>query len=295
MPDATLPTRAVRRENTTARSVSPIRHASVEALRETRVVETVPSVRSAEGEGHPTFGSSSSLQSQRRWSQSLFLEAGFRVTEAIKTRPRGESWALYDPDLGYRLRPGFADTNAAGLRDHPVTPKDGRFRILMLGDSVGYNGDSIDDTWVGRLRQQVQRSTGLGTVRYLERRHQRVHELSGAHLPEKVRRSVGSQTSSGSGSCSTTCTASCTPFKVDDGRIVGETYDFTPQAVASVDSMAFRLARRSHFLVWLRRSLAPAINNLPYRVGRGFAFDYRPDMNTAWKDSPWLTVKSHIG
>ncbi len=130
-------------------------------------------------------------------------------------------------------------------------------------------------------------------VRYLERRHQRVYELSGAHLPEKIRVHWEPDLV-GVGFVLNDLHHLLHTFKVEDGRIVGENYDFTPQAVASVDSMAFRLARQSHFLVWLRRSLAPAINNLPYRVGRGFAFDYRPDMNTAWKDSPWLTVKSQL-
>jgi lysophospholipase L1-like esterase len=256
------------------------------------------------GVGKASVGASAKAPAVPRWLKFAiplatllltfaFLEAGFRVTEAITTRPRSETWALYDQDLGYRPNPGFADTNAAGLRDHAVTPKAGRFRVLMLGDSLGYYGDSVDDTWVGRMRQQLQRAGGLAPFDILNgsvRGYTNYQELIflkkyGVRLePDLV----------GVGFVLNDLHHILHTFKIENGRIVGETYDFTPQAVASVDSMAFRLARQSRFLVWLRRSLAPAINSLQYRVGTGFAFDYRPDMSTAWKDSEWLTVKSQM-
>jgi len=223
---------------------------------------------------------------------SLF-EAGFRLADAMTTRARSETWALYDPDLGYRPNPGVADANAFGLRDHPVTPKAGRFRILMLGDSVGYYGDTVDDTWVGRLRQELNRSVGPANLDVLNasvRGYTNYQELLflkkyGLALePDLV----------GFGFVLNDLHRILHTFKIKDGRIIGEAYDFTPEAVKSVDSLVFRLARQSRFLVWLRRAIDPAISRVQYQFGRGFSFDYRPDMNTAWKDASWLTVKSQM-
>jgi len=221
------------------------------------------------------------------------FEVGFRIADAIRARPRSETWAVYDPDLGYRLNPAFQDTNAAGLRDHPVTPKAGRFRVVMLGDSLGYYGDSIDDTWVGRLRRQLRQSTALAPLDVLNasiRGYTNYQELGflkkyGLGLePDLV----------GVGFVLNDLHRILHRFRIENGRIVGETYDFTPEAVESLDSAAFRLARQSRFLVWIRGSLAPAISSVEYRFSRGYSFDYRPDMNTAWKDAPWLAVTSQM-
>jgi lysophospholipase L1-like esterase len=221
------------------------------------------------------------------------IEAGLRIAEALTTRPRSETWALYDPDLGYRPNPGYADTNAAGLRDHPVTPKAGRFRVLMLGDSVGYYGDTIDDTWIGRLRQKLGRSSEVAPLDVLNgsiRGYTNYQELVflkkyGLALePDLV----------GLGFVLNDLHRILHTFKIENGRIVGETYDFTPEAVESLDSPAFRLARQSRLLVRLRRALDPAISSVQYRFSNGFSFDYRPDMNTAWKDASWLGVKSQM-
>jgi len=221
------------------------------------------------------------------------LEIGFRVTESIASRRRGVTWALYDPDLGYRPNPGYGDTNAAGLRDHPITPKNGRFRLLMLGDSLGYYGDSIDDTWVGRMRTELGRPRGDASLQILNgsvRGYTNYQELLflkkyGLDLePDLV----------GIGFVLNDLHRILHTFKMENGRIVGETYDFSPEAVDSVGSPLFHLARRSHFLVWLRRTLDPAIGSVQYKVAKGFSFDYRPDMNTAWKDGPWADLKTQL-
>src|SRR5437773_3076 len=67
-----------------------------------------------------------------------------RIRQALSLGSGGTSWAVYDPDLNYRNRPNWGDHNADGMRDRPTPPKM-QFRILMLGDSIGYYGDSIDD------------------------------------------------------------------------------------------------------------------------------------------------------
>ena len=51
----------------------------------------------------------------------------------------------YDPDFGFRVRPGAMDSNSMGFNDseHPLTKVPGTYRIMILGDS--YN-------WVGGLK-----------------------------------------------------------------------------------------------------------------------------------------------
>jgi lysophospholipase L1-like esterase len=249
------------------------------------------------------FGDVADAQRRQRWLKILvpvltllvmfvLLEGAFRVAERLATRPRAETWAIYDPDLGYRLNPQFGDTSPEGLRDHPVAPKAGRFRVLMLGDSLGYYGDSVDDTWVGRMRQELAQSNSgrLDVLNASIRGYTNYQELAFlekfgvAFQPDLV----------GVGFVLNDLHRILHSFKLQDGQIVGETYDFTPEAVDSVDNAAFRLARRSRVLVWLRRTLDPALGSLQYSLGKGFSFDYRPDMNTAWKEASWADVGSQM-
>ncbi len=221
------------------------------------------------------------------------FEVGFRVVEMAAARPVSETWAVYDPDLGYRPKPSSGDNNADGLRDHPVTPKGGRFRILMLGDSVGYYGDSVDDTWVGQMRQELSRRSELAPTDVLNASVRGYTNFQEIEYLEKYGVSLEPDLV-GIGFVLNDLHHILHRFQIKDGQIVGETYDFTPEAVQSVNSLAFRLARRSHFMVWLRHALDPAISGIQYRFSDGFSFDYRPDMSTAWQDAPWDAVKAQL-
>ena len=92
------------------------------------------------------------------------LELGFRLERASRLRSPAEIWAVYDADLGYRLNPGFADISADGLRDHPVRPKGELFRILILGDSVAYYGESVDDTFPAHLERTLGQDPALAAI-----------------------------------------------------------------------------------------------------------------------------------
>ena len=48
----------------------------------------------------------------------------------------------YDPDLGFRVRPGARGTTQFGFLDYdyPLERKPGTFRMLVLGDSYGWSG-----------------------------------------------------------------------------------------------------------------------------------------------------------
>lgn len=221
------------------------------------------------------------------------LEATFRIAEAVTVRRAAEGWATYDSDIGYRLNPGFGDTNAHGLRDHAVTPKAGRFRLLMLGDSVGYYGDDVDDTYVGHVRRLIQKAHPPGSVDVLNagiRGYTNYQELLflkkyGLALdPDLV----------GVGFVLNDLHKVLHQFTVKDGRIVGETYDFTSEAVGTVDSWLYQTARKSRLLVWARRRLDTVVARVEYNLDEGYAFDYRPDVNPAWKDHFWPSIESQL-
>ena len=243
--------------------------------------------------------------SQRTWPAKLtlsigslvmifaVLEVGFRFRAALAARGAGAGWAVYDEDLGYRLNPGFGDTNADGLRDRPVAPKAGRFRVLMLGDSVGYYGDDVDDTYVGRLRTRLAENPGLAPFDVLNAGIKGYTNYQELVFLEKY--GVGFEPDLvGVGFVLNDLHRILHRFRVENGRIVGDTYDFTPEAQASVDSPLVRAARTSLFLVWLYRRLGTAAADLAYRIGGGFAFDQRLDLSTAWKDESWPAIESQL-
>jgi hypothetical protein len=78
-------------------------------------------------------------------------------------------------------------------------------------------------------------------------------------------------------------------FRVGDGQIVGQGYDFSDEALGA-EPWHRRTLRRSHFLVWLRRRLS-AVEGVP--AGE-FTFDHRPDFCTAWLDEPWPAIESQL-
>lgn len=91
----------------------------------------------------------------------LGLEAGLWLAEPWLPG----TWSLYDPDLGFRARPGASRANALGFpdRDYPFERAPGTFRVVILGDSFG---------WVGRgrwnytdlLEESLARRLGAGRV-----------------------------------------------------------------------------------------------------------------------------------
>lgn len=221
------------------------------------------------------------------------LEIGFRVFERFSTGDV-ESWAMQDEDLGYRTRPGFLGTNEHGLLDDPIETPKSRFRILMLGDSIPFYGDGPADTFVGRLESGLNAAPTLvpsevinagikGYTNYQQARYLEKYGL--AFEPDLV----------GVSFCLNDLHRFAHHFVFDEnGEVIGQGYDFTDEAVESVGSPLYRLARKSRFLVWMRRRLSvfDGIVNLAARGG--YTFDYRPDFNTAWKDEPWVDVERQL-
>jgi lysophospholipase L1-like esterase len=223
-------------------------------------------------------------------------EIGFRIVESVRFARAGELWAVHDEVLGWVPNPRYGDHNALGLRDRPVHEKNGRTRILFLGDSVLYYGDSVDDTIVGHLRADLARENAreagshagadaidvvnAGVKGYTNWQELQYLKLRGLDLePDLV----------GVGFVLNDCYRMLHQFQVEDGRIVGQSYEFSGEAVES-ESWLRRILRRSRFLVWLRHRFA-SIEAVP--AGE-FSFDHRPDFRSAWRDEPWTAVESQL-
>lgn len=218
----------------------------------------------------------------------LLCEATFRVVESIQIARAGELWAVYDETLGWLPNPKYGDHNALGLRDRPVEEMIGRTRILFLGDSVLYYGDSVDDTLVGHLRAELQRELGAqavdvvdaGVKGYTNWQELQFLKLRGLELePDLV----------GVGFVLNDCYRMLHQFRVEDGRIIGPSYEFSEEAVAR-ETWPRRLLRRSRFLVWLRHRFA-SVEPVP---DGEFTFDHRPDFRSAWEDAPWIAVEAQL-
>lgn len=227
---------------------------------------------------------------------AVFLFGACEIAIRMIESPRqsGESWAIYDEDLGYRLRRGFRDVNADGLRDDPVeTPKQ-RFRILMLGDSLAFNGDHAADTFPAHLERVLATHPRLAPSEVLNagvRGYTNYQEL--VYLKKY---GVGFEPDLvGVAFVLNDLHRILTEFEVEDGKIVGQKYTFTDKAVQSVESPLYRLARKSHVLVWLRNRLSLFDDVIDLYAGRGFSFDYRPDFNTAWQEQPWRDIEAQLG
>lgn len=224
----------------------------------------------------------------------ILFEIGFRIVESIqKARAGDKIWAVYDPDLGYRLRPNFADFNSDGLRDDPVDSVKTKFRLLLLGDSVPFYGDDIHDTFPGHLESILNSDSSLtptevinagvkGYTNYQELVYLKKYGLK--FKPDLV----------GVSFILNDLHKFLHQFEVKDGKIVGETYQFTKEAVKGVQSPLYQIARKSHFLVWLRRKLSIFESLVEFETKKGFTFDYRPDFNTAWQDKPWVDIERQM-
>ena len=226
------------------------------------------------------------------------LEIGLRVSVALRRSAREaaasghEYWAIYDPDLLYRGNPKFPGMNSDGLRDHPIGPKGNRFRILMLGDSVGYYGDNVDDTMVAYLREELKSTyhaeidvinacmNGYGTHQelvYLEKYGVAFHpDLVGVQF------------------CVNDLHKSLADFQVQNGRLVPGTYGRNEQALQEARSWPKRLAHKSYLLLWLGDNFPIARAYFRWQVNHGFAFDYNPRLLLAWQDRPWNDFEGYL-
>ena len=227
----------------------------------------------------------------------LIGEVAFRVQQyAVGPRVREwfgmaneivVGWPAFDQDLVYRNRPDWKDHNADGMRDHP-TPSKNRFRLMMLGDSIGYQGDSIDDTYPAYLETTLNADPSTvpcdvlnagtkGYTNYQELQYLKKYGLQ--LLPDSV----------GLGFCVNDLHQYLHGFDVVDGEIAANTYQFSADAARV---LAPPILHPSLFLSWLwTKSQAATIH---FGWQEGFIFDYRLDVCTAWQDEPWTAMEAQI-
>ena len=233
------------------------------------------------------------------------LEAGLRVLAAMEERrARNEIkvtdqeaekyWAVYDPDLGYRMNPKYLDLNPDGLRDHPIGPKAGRHRLLMLGDSLGFYGDDLDDTFVGHMRKELHKDLAYDQIDVVDgcikgyTNYQEVAYLKKFGVkfaPDLV----------GIEFCLNDVHKFLMAFSFDaNGKIVPNTYSISSEEINRSRSWPRRMMSHSYLLVWLRDHVRVIKNIALWQVEHGFSFDYRYDINTAWKDDGWTDIEKQL-
>ncbi|RMF61395.1 MAG: SGNH/GDSL hydrolase family protein [Calditrichaeota bacterium] len=204
------------------------------------------------------------------------------------------SWVTFDKDLGYKLRPNYGDFNSDGLRDDPISPNKDHFRLLMLGDSQFFIGGSRDSTIPGRLEQLLKKDTTLNSIRVINAgipgytNYQELIFLKKYGLrfhPDLV--CIGFVLND--------LHKFLHQFEIRDDKIVGDNWVFTEKAKGSVEYPLFeRLFQKSHFFRWLRYRLAIVNNLLKLMREKGYSFDYRTDVNTAWKDEYWVQIEKQF-
>ena len=248
------------------------------------------------------------VKARRAWLGNLLLlgasglfvfavaEVATRALEnaAAAKENAGESWAIYDPDLGYRPRPGYDGWNELGLRDDPLDTPKRKFRVLMLGDSLPFYGDTPADTYPGHLERALAENAALAPSEVVNagvRGYTNYQELV---FLEKYGVTAGPDLV-GVSFVLNDLHKILHQFKLVNGEIVGQTYAFSSDAQKRVQSPLYRLLAKSHFLVWLRRQLALFDDLIELYAGDQFAFELRPDFAPAWQEAPWRDVEAQLG
>ncbi len=223
-------------------------------------------------------------------------EIGIRIFDSMREAKdvASESWAIYDPDVSYRPRPNFGDSNADGLRGPALaTPKE-RFRVLLLGDSVIYYGNNAADAIPGQIERAIARDSNIaksevlnagvrGYTNYQELQYLKHYGL--ALEPDLV----------GVAFVLNDLHHVLHKFRIENGKIVGQRYALAAEAVGSVESPLYRLAQKSRFLVWLRHKFSVFDNLIDLYAGRShYSFEYRPDFNLAWRETAWRDIETQL-
>jgi lysophospholipase L1-like esterase len=205
----------------------------------------------------------------------------------------GESWAIYDEDLGYRPRPGFEGWNSLGLRDDAIETPKRRFRVLMLGDSVPFYGDTPADTFPGHLERALAANAALAPSEVLNAGVRGYTNYQEMVFLEKYGVSAEPDLV-GVSFVLNDLHRILHEFQRVDGKIVGQKYAFASGAKQGVESPLYRLLAKSHFLVWLRGQLSVFDALIELYAGDQFSFELRPDFNTAWQEAPWRDVEAQL-
>lgn len=210
-----------------------------------------------------------------------------RIADSLGESETEAGWAIFDSDLHYRNRPNWQDHNEHGMRDRPLGEKNG-FRILLLGDSLGYQGDSIDDTYPSQVEAIVNRDATLEPCEILNASTKGYTNYQELEYLKKFGVALDID-AVGVAFCVNDLHRFLHQFDVIDGEIVASTYALTPNA-ATVS--APRFLAPSLFCSWLWHKGAAATTMIGIR--RGTVFECRPDICTAWKEERWPELEAQM-
>ncbi|MFQ5697635.1 MAG: SGNH/GDSL hydrolase family protein [Myxococcota bacterium] len=233
------------------------------------------------------------------------LEIGLRVTDALAVaRARTQAgvagdaegfWAVYDPDMVYRLRPGRGRVNLQGFLGDPVSrgAQPHPFRLLVLGDSVGYYGDGPRDTYVDHLSEALRSDPRLAPVEIVNsstpgytdwQELQWLRKFGLALEPDLVAVAF----------VLNDLHHTLHGFRIENGRIVGDTHRLSAETEARVSNPLIRLGRRSRAVLWLKDRLTILGSLAEMLAGDAYTFEYRPDFSNAWQSAAWLPVERQL-
>ncbi len=211
-----------------------------------------------------------------------------RIQASVGNSKSEAGWAIFDDDLHYRNRPNWNDHNSDGMRDDEVKDKKDNVRILLLGDSIGYEGDDVADTYPGQLETLLKSDQSLVSCEVLNtctKGYTNYQELGylkkyGFRFdPDVV----------GVAFCVNDLPKYLHQFDVVDGEIVASTYSFTPEAVSSSTP---GIIAPSLFLTWLWHKGRSGCTMVGLRDGT--VFECRPDICAAWDEDRWLALESQL-
>jgi len=166
--------------------------------------------------------------------------------------------------------------------------------LLQLGDSIAYYGDNVDDTFVGHLRADLARRSNLRTVDvinagipgytdYQELLYLKKYGLS--FQPDLVAVEF----------CLNDLHKFLHSFRVENGRILPGTYQFSAEALSKQRSRPSRLADKSYLWVWTKNNIRTASRVAAWIASDGFSFDYAVDLASAWEDNAWKDIENQLG
>ena len=92
----------------------------------------------------------------------------------------------YDEQMGFRVRPGAAGSNEFGFndRDYPHTKASGTFRILFVGDSIGWAGDK-DGNYTALLEGLFEQHYGAHRVDVINAGYSMTHTAEQLQMLER--------------------------------------------------------------------------------------------------------------
>ena len=166
--------------------------------------------------------------------------------------------------------------------------------MLILGDSIGFYGDDLDDTFPGHIRQELRKDPAYEKIDVVDgcikgyTNYQEVAYLKKFGVkfdPDLV----------GIEFCLNDVHKFLMAFTFDaNGKIVPNSYQISSEEISRSRSWPRRMMSHSYLLVWLRDHVKVVKNLALWQVEHGFSFDYRYDINTAWKDDGWPDIEKQL-